>query len=60
MFQSQPGDSISSSTHTERNDNQWHYLIATRTQNIMRLDLDDKYVYIPQTTTNKNKQTNTL
>jgi len=50
VFQSKPGELISSSTHTERqfNDNIWHYLTATRTQNIMRLDLDDKYVYQPE------------
>lgn len=60
-FQSQPGETISSSTHTERqfNDNNWHYLTATRTQNIMRLDLDDKYSYQPerqQQRTNKQVQ----
>ena len=57
VFHSQPGEVISSSTHTERqfNDNNWHYLTATRTQNIMRLDLDDKYVYQPQQQQRTNK-----
>ena len=50
VFQSKPGELISSSTHTERqfSDNSWHYLTATRTQNIIRLDLDDKHVYQPE------------
>lgn len=51
VFKSQPGETISSSRNTERqfNDNLWHYLTATRTRNIMRLDLDDKFVYQPST-----------
>lgn len=47
VVRSRPGGEVQTSTNTLYNDLQWHYVMVTKADNVLRIDVDD-YSFVKQ------------